>query len=154
MEILVNIDVPDLQRGIDFYTAGLGLTIRREFGGGMVELAGAGSAIFLLEKAEGTRPLPGDPAAVRTYRRHWCPVHLDFVVPDVHAAVERAVAAGAVAERPPKADTWGWLALMSDPFGNGFCLVQYLNRGYDEIATSAPQTLLTARHDSGEGPPP
>jgi hypothetical protein len=26
------------------------------------------------------------------------------------------------------------LALMADPFGNGFCLVQFLGRGYDEIA--------------------
>ena len=25
------------------------------------------------------------------------------------------------------------LALMADPFGNGFCLVEFLGRGYDEI---------------------
>jgi predicted enzyme related to lactoylglutathione lyase len=30
---------------------------------------------------------------------------------------------------------WGRIAVLSDPFGNGFCLIQFLNRGYDEIAT-------------------
>lgn len=134
MELLVNIDVPDLEAGIAFYTHGLGLTIRRTFGGGMVELAGAGTAIFLLEKAEGSHPLPGDAASARTYRRHWCPVHVDFVVPDIGAAVERAVSAGAVVERPAKADPYGFLALMADPFGNGFCLLQLTGRGYGEIA--------------------
>ena len=34
---------------------------------------------------------------------------------------------------------WGKLALMADPFGHGFCLVQFLNRGYDEIATTPPR---------------
>jgi predicted enzyme related to lactoylglutathione lyase len=29
---------------------------------------------------------------------------------------------------------WGRLALLADPFGNGFCLLQFTGRGYDEIA--------------------
>jgi hypothetical protein len=29
---------------------------------------------------------------------------------------------------------WGRLALMADPFGHGFCFVQFLGAGYDEIA--------------------
>lgn len=29
------------------------------------------------------------------------------------------------------------LALLADPFGNGFCLVESVGRGYDEIATTA-----------------
>jgi hypothetical protein len=29
---------------------------------------------------------------------------------------------------------WGKLALMADPFGHGFCFVQFVGRGYDEIA--------------------
>jgi len=28
---------------------------------------------------------------------------------------------------------WGKLALMADPFGHGFCFVQFVGRGYDEI---------------------
>jgi hypothetical protein len=26
------------------------------------------------------------------------------------------------------------MALMADPFGNGYCFVEFLGRGYDEIA--------------------
>ncbi|WP_369412989.1 VOC family protein [Halomonas alkalisoli] len=50
------------------------------------------------------------------------------------AAVERALAAGAIQEQPIATNDWGKLALMADPFGHGFCFVQFLNRGYDEIA--------------------
>jgi len=46
----------------------------------------------------------------------------------------RAVAAGARLERPIQTSKWGRLALLADPFGHGFCLVQFLGRGYDEIA--------------------
>ncbi|HEY6986285.1 MAG TPA: VOC family protein, partial [Rhodanobacteraceae bacterium] len=30
---------------------------------------------------------------------------------------------------------WGRIATLADPFGHGFCLIEFLNRGYDEIAT-------------------
>lgn len=30
-------------------------------------------------------------------------------------------------------DRWSKLALMAAPFGHGFCFVQFLNSGYDEI---------------------
>jgi catechol 2,3-dioxygenase-like lactoylglutathione lyase family enzyme len=35
---------------------------------------------------------------------------------------------------PISTHDWGRLALMADPFGHGFCFVQFLGRGYDEIA--------------------
>jgi predicted enzyme related to lactoylglutathione lyase len=78
-------------------------------------------------------PAPGV-TRPRDYSRHWTPVHLDFVVDDIDAAVERAVALGAVLERPVTTSAWGRLAVMADPFGHGFCFVQFLGRGYDEIA--------------------
>jgi hypothetical protein len=34
--------------------------------------------------------------------------------------------------------SWGRIAHFADPFGNGFCLLEFLNRGYDEIA-QAPE---------------
>jgi predicted enzyme related to lactoylglutathione lyase len=58
----------------------------------------------------------------------------DFLVENIDAAVQRAVAAGARLEKPPVTHKWGKLALMADPFGHGFCFVQFLGRGYDEIA--------------------
>jgi predicted enzyme related to lactoylglutathione lyase len=62
---------------------------------------------------------------------------LDFVVEDLPQSVARAHAAGATVERDIQAHAWGRIALLADPFGNGFCLIQFTGRGYDEIAISA-----------------
>jgi predicted enzyme related to lactoylglutathione lyase len=61
-------------------------------------------------------------------------VHLDFAVEDLAAAVARAQAAGASVEEGITQKAWGSIALLADPFGNGFCLLQFAGRGYDEIA--------------------
>jgi hypothetical protein len=61
-------------------------------------------------------------------------VHLDFVVPDLEAAVKVAVSAGAGLEREPEIHKWGKIALLADPFGHGLCLIEFVGRGYDEIA--------------------
>ena len=42
--------------------------------------------------------------------------------------------AGAQLEQPIVTYNRGKLALMADPFGHGLCFVQFLGRGYDEIA--------------------
>jgi predicted enzyme related to lactoylglutathione lyase len=133
IDLLVNIDVDDLAAGERFYCAAFGLQAARRFGDAGVELRGASSAIYLLRKAAGTPASPATPQA-RDYARHWTPVHVDFVVADIDAAIARAVAAGAVLERPVADNAWGRLALLADPFGHGFCLVQFVGRGYDEIA--------------------
>jgi predicted enzyme related to lactoylglutathione lyase len=131
---LVNIDVDDLSRAVAFYTAAFGLKVGRKLGPSVTELLGAGSPIYLLEKAPGTVAGPV-PAERRCYARHWTPVHLDFVVPDLDAAVETAVVAGARLEGPAVTHAWGKIAPLSDPFGHGLCLIQFAGRGYDEIAT-------------------
>jgi predicted enzyme related to lactoylglutathione lyase len=133
MDMLVNIDVPDLARAEAFYCTAFGLTPGRRFGE-VVELLGAPVPIYLLQKAAGTSPVPGG-THVRSYSRHWCPVHLDIVVPDIEAAVVQALAAGALQEKPVQAAAWGKLAVLADPYGNGFCLIEFVGRGYDEIAT-------------------
>lgn len=66
--------------------------------------------------------------------RHWTPVHLDFVVPDLDAAIDRARLAGATLEGAPTTHAYGRLALLADPFGHGFCLIEFTGRGYDAIA--------------------
>lgn len=137
MQLVINIDVDDLQKGIDFYTAALGLQLgRRLFEGSVAEMLGASSTIHLLEKVPGTQSAQGSGRA-RDYRRHWTPVHLDFEVDDIAAAVDRAVRAGAAREGEIQSYRWGRIATMSDPFGHGFCLLQFLGKGYDEAA-SAP----------------
>lgn len=132
IELIANIDVDDLSAALAFYVDGLGLTVRRRFGDFGVELSGASSSVFLLVKPAGTTPAPG--SAPRDYRRHWTPVHLDFVVDDVDAAAARAVRAGARLEGEVRTHRWGRVAHLVDPFGHGVCLIQFLNRGYDEVA--------------------
>jgi predicted enzyme related to lactoylglutathione lyase len=133
MELLVNIDVDDLARGVAFYVDAFGLRVGRRFGDDGVELLGGSCKIYLLRKPAGTAAAP---AATRDYRRHWTPVHLDFVVEgDLEAALRRAEAAGAVVEKPIAHHAWGSLALLADPFGHGLCLLQLSAAGYDAIAT-------------------
>ena len=136
IRILVNIDVDDLPRAEAFYKAAFGLGPGRRFGADAVELLGAAAPIYLLAKPAGSAPAASVMQG-RDYRRHWTPVHLDIVVEDVDAAIARALAAGATLEAPAKASAWGKLALLADPFGHGFCLIEFLGRGYDEIATWA-----------------
>jgi predicted enzyme related to lactoylglutathione lyase len=133
--LLVNIDVDDLARAQAFYVDALALKVGRRFGEGGVELLGASTPIYLLHKTAGTTAGEQTTQA-RDYRRHWTPVHLDFVVPDLAAALARAEAAGAVLEGAIRTASWGRIATLADPFGHGLCLIEFLNRGYDEIATS------------------
>ena len=132
--ILVNVDVDDLEKGTRFYCEGLGLRVGRRFDG-WVELLGADAPLYLLPKAGGTEAFPR--GEKRRYVRHWTPVHLDFVVGDIRAAMKRALDAGATLERDVTTHAYGQLALMADPFGNGFCLLQFTGRGYDEITVTS-----------------
>lgn len=133
MHLLVNIDVDDLAAAVRFYTGAFGLTVGRRFGGFGVELMGATAPVYLLAKAAGSRAA-ATTAEERRYERHWTPVHLDVVVADLDAALARARAAGATLEHGPETHAWGRIAHLADPFGHGLCLLQFLGRGYDEIA--------------------
>jgi predicted enzyme related to lactoylglutathione lyase len=134
MDLLVNIDVPDVDAAIAFYQQGLGLRLRRRlFDGTVAEMQGARAPLYLLEKPPGSHPIPGATDA-RDYARHWTPVHLDFAVPDIEQAVARACGAGATLEGVVQTCAWGRLASLSDPFGNGFCFVQWSLGGYDAVA--------------------
>jgi predicted enzyme related to lactoylglutathione lyase len=141
MELLINIDVDTLDRAIAFYCTAFDLSVGRRFGDAGVELVGSSAPIFLLAKAAATSA-SGATTQTRTYARHWTPVHLDMIVTDIDAAVQRALMAGATIENPVQVSNWGKLALMADPFGHGFCFVQFLGRGYDEIASQHPNPAL------------
>ena len=130
--VLLNLDVDDIERAVAFYTAAFDLRVGRRFDNGFVELLGAEAPIYLLQKASGTVPFAGAESP-RHYQRHWTPLHLDFVVPDLDGALARALSAGAVLESAPTQHAYGRLALLHDPFGHGFCLLQFEGRGYDEL---------------------
>lgn len=133
MDIRICIDVDNLERGIAFYSQGLGLRPGRRLGNDWIELLGAGSVVDLLANASGTAPLGDAHADRRNYERHWTPVHLDFVVDDVEAAAAKLVSLGAALERPIQERRWGRMANMADPFGHGIDLLEFKGRGYDEL---------------------
>lgn len=47
--------------------------------------------------------------------------------------LERGQAAGARLEGAIQEASWGRMAILADPFGNGLCLIQFAGRGYDEM---------------------
>jgi predicted enzyme related to lactoylglutathione lyase len=131
-EVHVYIEIDDLQRGIGFYVDGLGMRVNRRLTERWVELEGAQVPIHLL-----ARPEPefqtGEHVLRKDFARHWTPVHLDFVVHDLEAAVERAVRAGATVERRVEHPGLWRLAALADPFGNGIDLITDPEAAYEKL---------------------
>jgi predicted enzyme related to lactoylglutathione lyase len=131
---LLNIDVDDLNRAIAFYTHALGLRLgRRLFSGTVAEMVGGPTPIYLLAKPAGTAVSTAT-GQKRDYHRHWTPVHLDFVVSNLDESVQTASAAGARIEGEIQIYSWGRISNLADPFGNGFCLIEFRGDGYDSVA--------------------
>lgn len=126
---LVNIDVEDLEEAERFYCEAFGLRAGRRFDGWM-ELIGLPVPLYLLPKEAGS-PASPQGAAQRHYDRHWTPVHLDLLVADLDSALDRAIAAGAVLEAEPRDAPYGRIAMIGDPLGHGWCLIQFNDQGYD-----------------------
>jgi len=139
IQLRVCIDVDDLDRAIEFYRQAIGLTLGRRLGAGWAEMLGASSPIDLLVEPAGSRANAEGPA-LRDYARHWTPIHIDVVVDDLDRALDRARAAGATVERDIQAREWGRIALLSDPFGHGLCLLEMRGRGYDELVDPSPSS--------------
>jgi predicted enzyme related to lactoylglutathione lyase len=132
--MVVNIDVPELAPAIEFYSAALGLTLSRIIDEDVAELTGASSVIYLLAKADGTVPA-GSAEEVRRYMRHWTPVHIDFVIDDLVESANRAINAGASQESECIEWKGSKCITFSDPFGHGFCLIEFENETYSEGGT-------------------
>lgn len=131
MRIIVNIDVPALGPAIAFYRSALGLTLSRVIDEDVAELTGTSSTLYLLENPPGSPPTPSS-SLERRYTRHWTPIHIDFVVDDLQAATRRALAAGATRESDCNSWRGSECITFSDPFGHGFCLIEFENNGYTE----------------------
>jgi len=69
-------------------------------------------------------------------------VHLDLAVEDLKAAIDRAVAAGAVQEGKTTTAAFGELAMLADPFGHGFCLIRFTEQGYDALDDTDGKTVI------------
>ena len=117
MEFQICIDVDDVDRAVEFYGRGLGLTVVEHHPDwAQVKL---GQQTFWIVKA----PAGAQGQISRDYRRHWTPVHLDFTVDDIDAAVKRAVEAGGKLEGEIQRGPKGALANLAYPSGNGVDLV-------------------------------
>jgi predicted enzyme related to lactoylglutathione lyase len=133
MELLLNIDVPNLDKGIQFYKKAFGWKVKQRLGDWGVELSGPSSRVCLIQNPEESLAAPGICQEKRHYERHWTPVHVDISVREIKRAVRKALQAGAEQEGTVVNEPYGLLAYLSDPFGNGFCLIQFNRRGYKAI---------------------
>jgi lactoylglutathione lyase len=131
MQLLLNIDVPDIAAAEAFYCAAFALTVGRRFGDDAVELLGGTAPVYLLHKPAGST---GAGDARRDYARHWTPVHGDVVIEDLDGALARGIAAGALQEGATRETAWGRIVQLADPFGHGWCLIEFSDAGYDAIA--------------------
>src|SRR5215472_6514986 len=114
MKCEICVDVDDVERAVRFYGEGVGLEVVKK-ASDWAQLRVGEQTIWIMKIPSGYSG-----AISRQYSRHWTPVHLDFHVDDIEAAIRRAVAAGGKLEGRPKAS----LANFSDPSGNGVDLVQ------------------------------
>ncbi|WP_435111715.1 VOC family protein [Nocardiopsis synnemataformans] len=116
MRLVCVLDTNDLHAAADFWCAALGF--EREEGQHPVYLAlkdpnGRWPDLVLQKVPE---PRPGKNR-----------MHLDLLVHDVAAEIERVRALGAEVLRPTYEEDGHLLAVMADPEGNEFCVVQRLD---------------------------
>ena len=134
MKLLINIDVDDLEQGVTFYQNAFGLSLRqRLFDGTVAEMTGASSSVYLLSKPSGSSArlrFLGRAITAGTGRR--CISTLRSKILKQRSTARSS--AGAKLEEKIQTLPWGRIAKMSDPFGHGFCLLQFTGGGYDSIA--------------------
>jgi predicted enzyme related to lactoylglutathione lyase len=118
----VCIDVDNVEKAIDFYGSAIGLQVV-ERDPGWARMAD-GEIVFWIMKCPSGSSASTDSSIPRDYRRHWTPVHLDFVVADLDATTRRAIAAGGKLEGKIQERPGHRLATVADPFGHGLDLVQ------------------------------
>jgi predicted enzyme related to lactoylglutathione lyase len=123
ISLSVSVDVPNLADGVRFYSNAFGFSKVAEPVPGVAVLRAGTSEICLLEKDAGSSPSICTQDK-RHYERHWTPVHLDFHVDDVKAALAKALEAGAKQEHFFEGGDHPSVAMCSDPFGHGFCLIE------------------------------
>ena len=126
-------DVPDVERAIQFYTRGIGLEVGRRFDAGWIELVGGPIPIDL---RDGTR------RRRRTLWRALPAATIDVTgLPSTSTSrfrtsmrPSRGRAAGATVEGELGSYAWGRIARLADPAGHGFCLLEFRGRGYDGLS--------------------
>jgi len=122
-KLSVCIDVPEMDKAIQFYVNALGCKCVKK-GSDYSELATDDLAIYLSQKNSVSNPKVNE-ISERAHKQQ-PPVNLDFVVSDIDRCVSAVQDHGGIKEGDNSGD-WGAIAFCSDPFGNGFCVLQYAN---------------------------
>ena len=92
----------------------------------------------LVEEALAMVGLAGDPVVERGERvRRHLEEEDGEALRLLYVALTRALGAGFTQEGDVREADWGRIVQIADPFGHGWCLLQFLGRGYDAIATPA-----------------
>ncbi|WNZ57612.1 VOC family protein [Microbulbifer sp. MKSA007] len=120
IKLSISIDVSNIKQAEDFYIKALGCKKLRDQAG-MSVISVENCDIYLQEKEARSAAAPTE-TAERNYSRHWTPVHIDFLTENVDEIVKRIVKLGGKHEGGERGD-WGTIAYCSDPFGNGFCVI-------------------------------
>lgn len=118
--VSVSIDVGDCGAAVAFYTGALGCSPGKQYSDKWAVVSMGPLDIHIQEKSAGST---GAGEEQRRYSRHWTPVHLDFTVGDVRAAVEKVTRSGGTVEQQSFSEQAD-IAMCADPFGNGFCLIR------------------------------
>lgn len=123
VKINLSIDVPEIESGINFYSKVFGFPeISRPFKT-MAILKAENLIICIHEKSEGTNP-SGFTDEQRRYSRHWTPVHIDFHVEDFDNTLNLVEHNEGKIENIFDIPDKSKVAFCSDPFGNGFCIIE------------------------------
>ena len=127
IKVSISIDVWDIKKWEEFYTQALWCKRLREQMW-MIVLATKNVDIYLQEKKVWTNATElSNRESKRDYKRHWTPIHLDFLCDNVDEVVSKVLKLGGTHEGGESAD-WGAIAHCADPFGNGFCLINEWNK--------------------------
>ena len=125
MKVEITIDVDDLEAAVEFYCEGIGLKLVER--GKTWARAELDDQTFWICKFETEQK----GSTGRNFQRHWTPIHLDFIVKDLDAALACALDAGGRLDRAVQRDDPEplgrcHLANLSDPAGNGIDLIERL----------------------------
>jgi len=119
----LSIDVPSLESGVEFYTNVFGFSEGSRPFEEMAVLHAGNLTICVHQKPAGSKP-SSQTDELRRYSRHWTPVHADFHVDKFDDALTAAEENGATVEQLFRTPGRKAMAFCSDPFGNGFCLIE------------------------------
>lgn len=121
--VSICIDVSDLKTATTFYCEALGCSLEKAQE--THNTLSLDSITIHLSLKEAGSPATRTGSSLRSFDRHWTPVHLDFDVQDVDATAAEVERLGGTIEEVKRAE-WGAAAFCADPFGNGFCLLAIL----------------------------